>query len=221
MWKENHEQLDITNKNNIIVNEVNSAVKYTENQVQEIIDIFDEETYKKSKQLKVIKSIDKKEAHELWELHWVTHVWIIDENNEIILQKVSKDKEINEKWTLSAAWHLKKNETPKKWWVREIFEELWISVNEEDLIPLWTYKKSKWKIWSKKWLNKEIIFAYLLRISNKTIFNLDEKEVEKIQFMDINKFESEILDSEKAKKYSKNKRYFQNIINKIRDNITE
>jgi hypothetical protein len=39
--------------------------------------------------------------------------------------------------------------------------------------------------------------------------------------MDINKFESEILDSEKAKKYSKNKRYFQNIINKIRDNITE
>lgn len=219
MWKEIIEYW-LKNQQKINEWETNLLVNDTVNIVEEIIDILDEESYKNKKKIKVIKTMRIKEAHEIWALHWVAHVWILKPDWKIWLQKRSLSKSKTEKWSISAAWHIRTKETPKQWWVRETFEELWITINESDLIPLWIYKKTKWKVWSEKWLNKELIFAYLLKIDDNTNFKLDEKEVEKIEFMDINIFERNILDPIKSKVFSKNKRYFQSIINKIRNKIT-
>jgi len=65
--------------------------------------------------------------------HKPVWIWIINNNNEILLQKRAKTKKwLPDKWDSSATGHVTAGETMLQGCQREVFEELGIKTNEED-----------------------------------------------------------------------------------------
>ncbi len=100
----------------------------------EIFDIVDEN-------LKVIGTKAREEVHRDGDWHRVFHCWVIFRDEEkrdwIILQKRSPNKDIYPNvLDVSVGGHYETGESLEKAGLREIQEELGLTVNFDDLIPL-------------------------------------------------------------------------------------
>ena len=74
----------------------------------EYIDIFDENNNPTGK----VK--EKQQAHEDGNFHRTAHVWIINDKNELLLQKRSANKKSHPNcWDISGAGHIKAGESKK------------------------------------------------------------------------------------------------------------
>ena len=93
----------------------------------EFIDIFDAD-------YNYIGKEEKNEAHRKGFWHQTFHCWIIDSNGRLIVQLRSKDKSTNPNLLdISGAGHLSSGESIEDG-VRELKEELGLTVNPKDLI---------------------------------------------------------------------------------------
>ena len=133
------------------------------------------------------KRINKSIAHKEGICHGISAVALIDNSGRLLIQKraVTKKDEPN-KWDLSGAGHIDVNETPKRAAVREIYEELGIKVEEDDLKLIDTYL-------NKVKLNKEIYinhFTYLFLVQKDiSIDDIVMQESEVSDIMLVNKKE--------------------------------
>ncbi len=85
----------------------------------EYIDIFDENN-NPTGQIK-----EKGKAHEEGDFHRTAHVWIINDKNELLLQKRSANKKSHPNcWDISGAGHIKAGESVIDGAIRELKEEL-------------------------------------------------------------------------------------------------
>ncbi len=85
----------------------------------EYIDIFDENNNPTGE----IK--EKVQAHEDGEFHRTAHVWVINDNNELLLQKRSASKKSHPNcWDISGAGHIREGESVIDGAIRELKEEL-------------------------------------------------------------------------------------------------
>jgi isopentenyl-diphosphate delta-isomerase type 1 len=146
----------------------------------EYIDVFDEFNNATGK----IK--EKNQAHEDGDFHRTAHIWIINDKNELLLQKRSATKKSHPNcWDISAAGHIQSGESVVQGALREIKEELGINVNENELKYIATIKSTK----NPK--NKEFGYVYLLKCNKKVeeyIFEDDEvSEVKYVYFEDLEK----------------------------------
>lgn len=99
----------------------------------EVIDIYDSE-------MNLLGTAMKSQAYRegLW--HKAFHCWIVD-GDKVWLQLRGKDKNLYPGLLdISAAGHLGTGETAKQAGVREIEEELGLTVREEDFTKLFTYR---------------------------------------------------------------------------------
>lgn len=99
----------------------------------ELIDIYDSE-------MNLLGTAMKSQAHRegLW--HKAFHCWIVD-GDKVWLQLRGKDKNLYPGLLdISAAGHLGTGETAKQAGIREIEEELGLTVQEEDFTKLFTYR---------------------------------------------------------------------------------
>lgn len=99
----------------------------------ELIDIYDSE-------MNLLGTAMKSQAHRegLW--HKAFHCWIVD-GDKVWLQLRGKDKNLYPGLLdISAAGHLGTGETAKQAGIREIEEELGLTVQEEDFAKLFTYR---------------------------------------------------------------------------------
>ncbi len=79
--------------------------------------------------------LDKDEVHKKNLLHNEVATFLVNEKNEILLERRSKNKKYSpNKWGLCAG-HVDTGETLKSAAIREIKEEVGIDVHENDLIP--------------------------------------------------------------------------------------
>ena len=86
------------------------------------------------------KYINKFEAHKKGLCHGISAIGLIDKEGRLLIQKRSKiKKDEPNKWDLSSAGHIDVNESPKKAAIREMYEELGIKVEEQDLKLVDTY----------------------------------------------------------------------------------
>jgi isopentenyldiphosphate isomerase len=75
------------------------------------------------------RTIDKKEAHRKGYFHHTVHIWIVNDNNEVLLQKRSPRKNPHpDKWDLTCGGHLICNENSIDGAVRELEEEIGIHI---------------------------------------------------------------------------------------------
>ena len=106
--------------------------------MEEFIDIVDEN----GKELNISES--RKLAHKKGLWHKASGVIIINKKNEVLLQQRSILKVKNGGlWDISASGHIPSGETPEKSLIREIKEELRVSIKQKDLKLLGIYKRQE------------------------------------------------------------------------------
>ncbi len=143
--------------------------------MDEPIDIYN----KHNKTLNIIKM--RSEAHKQGLWHRSAHIWIYNNNREILLQLRSAGKIMFPgKWDVSSAGHIGAGEIPLKSALRELNEEIGITAVDEDL---YFYKILKQSSTYNKLLDNEFHYVYFIKF-NDDISNLilQEEEVEKIRF---------------------------------------
>ena len=129
--------------------------------------------------------IDKSIAHRdgLW--HKSVHVWIVNDKNQLLLQKRCADKKLfPNHWDCSFAGHIGAGETSLISAIREGEEELGLKIEEKELEFLFTVKEEF--VW-KDINSKEFVDVYLLRKCVKLEeLKYQKEEVETAAYFDKN-----------------------------------
>ncbi len=173
----------------------------------ELIDIYDENNHPINIQLM------KSEAHKKWLWHRTAHIWIYNSKGEILLQLRAKDKDLYpDMRDISVAGHVGAWEEPITSALREIKEEIWLSIQDKKLK---FYRIRKRESVYKKIIDKEFSYIYFLEY-NGDIKNLSLQieEVAKIKFLPIEKIEKDL--EKNSNKYCPHGDYWNEIIEYIK-----
>ena len=160
----------------------------------------------------------KPEIHELGLWHMAAHIWIYNSKGEILLQLRARDKDsFPGLLDISVAGHVDSGETPLEAAVREMKEEIGLSVEPEQLDLINIRRVSNF-IKEIKWQNNEIDYVYLYKFDrNISDLSMEDNEVEKLELILIDKFEKDINDPNELRKYVPHGDYYKMIIEKIRE----
>ncbi|MBI2148326.1 NUDIX domain-containing protein [Candidatus Woesearchaeota archaeon] len=176
----------------------------------ELIDICDEN----NNFLNVKKM--KSEAHKngLW--HRASHIWIYNSKGEILLQLRAKEKLLYpDMWDISAAGHISAGEDPFTSGLREVEEEIGLKLKKEDL-NFWMIRKVKTIFREIK--NNEFYYIYFFNFDGDVNqLKLQKEEVQKIQFIPIDKIEEELKIN--PSKYVPHGNYWFEVLNEIKNRI--
>ena len=180
----------------------------------ELVDILDEN----GNATGISKSILEVHENGLW--HQTAHIWVFNSKREILLQKRSKkNRYYPDLWDISAAGHTSKGEHPDKTAIRELYEEISIRANSENLKKI-EVRKVSMNIPEENYYNNEFDYIYLYKFDyDISKLKLQESEVSRIKFMPIDKFESEIKNLELYKKYVPHGKYYFDVIKAIRKEL--
>jgi isopentenyl-diphosphate Delta-isomerase len=133
------------------------------------------------------------EVHRKGLWHRTVHIWVLNRNNELLLQKRAGNKEtFPGLWDISAAGHISAGDTSINAALRELEEELGIRARKGSLKLLFTitghYKDS-----SRPFIDNEISDVYLLRddIQIKSIA-VDKDEVDEAKYMAVDELKREL-----------------------------
>lgn len=119
--------------------------------------------------------------------HKPVWIWIINDKDEILVQKKSKyKKNFPNKWDMPSAGHVIAGETTLEGAIRETYEELGIKTNESDYKFLCEYIYDS---------GNEIAQVYLLKI-NANKFILKEDEVSEVKWIKYNEFKELLFSNE-------------------------
>jgi isopentenyldiphosphate isomerase len=156
----------------------------------------------------------RKEIHRKGLWHASSHVWVLNEKNEILCNLRSKKKDTFPLyWDAVCGEHLKAGENFKKGALRGLKEELKIEAKEEDLIELTTAKiKEKYKNIKNNELQKIFLFKTKKKLNEITF---QKSEIKKIKFIEINELKRII--KQKEMKFIPKPKYYLKIIKKIQE----
>ncbi|MCT4612520.1 MAG: NUDIX domain-containing protein [Clostridia bacterium] len=134
------------------------------------------------------EKISKKEAHKIGLWHRSVWIYILNSNNEILLQKRADSKDaFPGVWDLSVAGHVSAGETYEEAAVREISEEIGIEVNPSKLKLIDTIKD----VWQMDGIdNKEYTNIYFVELDIRVgDLILQVEEVSEAKFISIDEFD--------------------------------
>ena len=104
----------------------------------ELIDVLDSDGNKTG------QAKDKKQIYQDGDFHRTVHIWIINSNNEILVQKRNPKKStFPGLWAISVAGHVRSGETSEEAALRELKEEIGQKLKKEDLKYLFTVKRNQ------------------------------------------------------------------------------
>ncbi len=131
----------------------------------------------------------------LW--HRAVHIWLINNNKEILLQKRSLNKESHPGlWDISCAGHISSGETSREAALKELEEELGILALEEELEFLFSQKMCFTQN-NGKYIDNEIhdTFRLLKNINIEEII-IQEEEIEEVKYISFEAFENLVKTSD-------------------------
>ena len=143
----------------------------------------------------------KSEAHRLGLYHATIHVWLYTTDGQILLQKRVDHKDtFPGLWDISVAGHIGAGESKKNAAIREIKEELGLSISQDKLEFLRVYLAKKQP--KNNLFDNEFNYIYLC-VLDYSINNLrlQKDEVADSKLLFLTDFEKEINDSILQKKY--------------------
>ncbi len=124
--------------------------------------------------------------------HKTVHVWLMNDKNELLMQKRAKDKEtFPNLWAISIAGHVMSGETSKEAALREIKEEIDINIFENDLIYMFSVRRNQPY---KDGMLHVLDDVYLLR-NNLDIqtTNIQEEELSDIKFINYKELKQNLM----------------------------
>lgn len=144
------------------------------------------------------QQISKKEAHikGLW--HRAAHVWFVNSSGEILLQKRAANIESHPgEYDISAAGHLSAGDTGITGALREVKEELGITLNESDMIKIGEVKQEGIQR-NGTYINREYNDVYVV---HKDIpiedFVIKESELELVKYIPITELKTWVSEDKK------------------------
>ncbi len=152
----------------------------------ELIDIYDENNKATG------EVIDRKEAHQKGLWHHESVVIVMNEKNQILLQKRSyKRHNYPGKWGLMAG-HVMSGDTPKATAVRELKEEIGLQVYQKDLRFIEIYVKNVPS-------NRAFIYIYLVKTDKKeSEYTIQKEELSEVKYYSIDSLIKRIKKNDKT-----------------------
>lgn len=153
---------------------------------KEYFDILDENGNKTG------KTKLRSEVHRDGDWHKAVHIWIINDNGDVLLQRRCATKDSNPNMLdISSAGHLSAGDDSLSGAIRELKEELNIDVKPEDLQFIKTLKRSS--KYTETFINNEFDDLYILR-TNKKIEDMrfQEEEISEIFYVPYKEFKNMI-----------------------------
>ncbi len=148
----------------------------------EYIDVLDESGNK----LGLVK--ERAEVHKDGDWHGAVHVWVMNENGELLLQHRSPQV-LNHPgmWDVSAAGHITAGDTSEATALRELKEELGINVRHEQLTHLFRVNQQTERA---DYINNEVDDVYLVELTIKmSDITLQKEEVSEATFVSLFEFD--------------------------------
>ena len=137
-------------------------------------------------------------VHRDGDWHKAVHTWIVNDKNEILLQKRSPNKDsYPNMWDISSAGHLTAGDESLQGAIREIKEELGIDTTPDQFKLIGTRKKAG--KYNQAFVNNEFNDVYLLRLSlDISKLHLQEEEVSEVKYVHIDEFRDMIKNNDKT-----------------------
>lgn len=160
------------------------------NDFMEILDILDE-----NGQLTGERS-SREEVHQKGLWHRVVHIWILNSRGEVLIQKRSARKLTSPNlWVMSCEGHLAAGDSSEETVLKELHEELGLSIEPADIEFLYGYKRKSITN-NGTYFGNHFIDVFLIRSDfNVADLKLQEEEVAEVRWIKID----EMADLVKAK----------------------
>jgi isopentenyldiphosphate isomerase len=138
-------------------------------------------------------SISKKEAHKTGAWHKAVHIWILNSVGELLLQKRSPTKDSHpNQWDISAAGHVSAGESSIISALREIEEEIGVTLEQYQLEYLFTLKAQSRKK-DGTYINNEFNDVYLVKLDlDISKLQLQEEEVSEIKYISYKELQKKV-----------------------------
>lgn len=157
---------------------------------KEYFDILDENGNKTG------KTKLRSEVHREGDWHKAVHIWILNNNGDVLLQRRCATKDSNPNMLdISSAGHLSAGDESLDGAIRELKEELNLDVKPEELKFIKTIKRSS--KYTSTFINNEFDDLYIL-ITDKTISDMkyQEDEISEIFFVPYKKFKQMVINKQ-------------------------
>ncbi len=218
-------QARVYSPDTVAIMNINKKVTEVQERVGEILDTFTEQISPEGKLIFTkSKETPKEEAHNTWELHLATHIWMYNSLGEILIQRRAQNKyPFPGLWDFSAAGHLESGEDFKSGGLREMTEEIGLKdINPDALKLIGIYREEiAMLIKGKHWHNNELDGVFILRHE----INIDElkmqvEEVWEMRLIHVDDLEKEWNNEITLAQYTpKSKEYRALIIAAIRKSL--
>lgn len=166
------------------------------------------------------KTAMKSEAHKNGWFHATVHIWFYTSDGQILLQQRGKDKATHPLlWDVSVAGHVASGEEIELSAIREIKEEIGLSISKKDLEKIGIFKSIQKH--SSTLIDCEFHNTYFceLKVSLKELTK-QESEVEDLKLISLVQFSEEIFGTANDKKYVPHSRnYYTTIIKVIKEKL--
>lgn len=156
----------------------------------EYFDVLDENGEKTGK----IKLRD--DVHKDGDWHRVAHIWIVNNDGEVLLQRRSKDIEVYpDIWDMSCAGHLSAGDDSIDGALRELKEEVGFDIDPKELQFVKTTKKST--IVRENYIDNEFEDLYILRTDKKIEdIKFPEDEISAVKFVPYKEFKKMVNEND-------------------------
>ncbi len=170
--------------------------------MDELLDVVDEN----DRPTGIRKS--KRAIHRDGDFHRAAHMWIYSDRGEILFQLRSNTKDIFPGlWDITGG-HVGAGESYLETAVRELEEELGVSVSPDKLEPLYIQKDRA--------VHQEFQYVYLLQLNQAAeTFRLQEEEVLEARFFGIEDLKSRLIDGQDRQAFCPVYDYYLNVIDII------
>lgn len=153
---------------------------------------------------------DKVHENNLW--HREIAVWILNEKNEVLLQKRSPNKKQSPNKYTVCTGHVDPDESVEDAALRELLEETSIKANKEDLVFIDIFENPDEG-------NKHFKYVYFIKTNKKVEeLKMQEEEVTELKYVSLKEIEKMVERGEESLTFSK-KFYVKPIIEKIKEII--
>lgn len=157
--------------------------------MDELIDVLDDQGNYTG------ESILKSKAHKLGLFHPTVHIWCYSGNGKVLLQQRGANKDTHPlKWDVSVAGHVGSCEQLEIAAVREVHEEIGVTIAVSKLEKIGTFKIEERH--STVLFDREFTHTYLYKLDENTELTKQESEVEALDWVSLEKFEGMILEDE-------------------------
>ena len=155
---------------------------------KEYFDILDEKGNKTGK----IKL--RNEVHRDGDWHKAVHIWIINNNGDVLLQRRCATKDSNPNMLdISSAGHLSAGDDSLNGALRELKEELNLELKPEDLLFIKTLKRSI--NYTDTFINNEFDDLYIVRTDKKIEdMKFQEEEISEIMYVPYKQFKKMVTE---------------------------